>query len=144
MLNKKHTVSIGHDFVIQSKFACLFFVGRSEVFSSMGLEYSPQYSAQIFISPHPSLIPRIASRNGKGQGRGDIARGKFPFLNSNTFFFLLEIIPQLKTQTFNESFQKCVSSRQPMTGKGRGRMVCVLLHTIPLTCKINAHLSGPS
>ena len=99
---------------------------------------------RFFISPHPSLIPHIASRNGKGQGRGDIARGKFPLFNSNTFFFLLEIIPQLKIQTFNESFQKCVSSRQPMTGKGRGRMVYVLLHTIPLACKINAHLSGPS
>ena len=43
---------------------------------------------RFFISPHPSLIPLIASRNGKVQGRGDVARGKFTFFNSNTFFSL--------------------------------------------------------
>lgn len=31
---------------------------------------------------------------------------------------LLEIIPHLKAYTFKESFQKCISSGQPMTGKG--------------------------
>lgn len=53
----------------------------------------------------------------QGQGRGNIARVEFPFLDQNIFF--LEIILQLKTQTFKGNFQKCILFYQGSQGLRR-------------------------
>lgn len=95
---------------------------------------------RFFISPHPSLIPLISSRNGKGQGRGNIARVKFPFLDPNTFSLGNNTSaedPNLQRELPRVRFIKAASD-----WKGWREGVGVLLHTIPFTCKISAHLPG--
>ena len=94
---------------------------------------------RFFISPHPSLIPLISSRNGKGQGRGNIVRVKFPFLDPNTFSLGNNTSaedPDLQKELPRVHFIKAASD-------WKGWREGVFLPTILFTCKISAHLPGP-
>lgn len=98
-------------FCYSSLFPCLF-LGGSEVLLLFFLCGSGVFYL-IFYSYFSLIL--ISFRNGIGHKRVNIE-----WYSHSLIQILLEIIPHLKAHTFKESFQKCISSGQPKTGKGLG------------------------